>query len=257
MLEARILPAERRSEIVEVTFFADGRVVCRSTNVERPQCAWDAGPVVKPHQIRVVATASSGARVVATRRTREIDVNEAVSVKVVQVNALVSDRSGKFISGLTADQFRVREDGTPQKILHFADEQAPLEIVVAMDISGSMGAAIEDLKTAVRQFIARLKPTDQVTLVAFNQEMFVLAQRESDQAKLSAAIDRLTAWGGTTLYDVDHPVARPAVAATGTTQPGGVQRWRGSVEPGDVRGGRSRGARQRCRSVHGGAWPRP
>ncbi len=81
-------------------------------------------------------------------------------------------------------------------------KQAPLEIVVAMDISGSMGAAIEDLKTAVRQFIARLKPTDQVTLVAFNQEMFVLTQRESDQAKLSAAIDRLTAWGGTTLYDV-------------------------------------------------------
>jgi Ca-activated chloride channel family protein len=202
VLEARILPAERRSEITEVTFFADGRIVCRSTNVERPQCAWDAGPVVKPHQIRVVATASSGARVVATRRTREIDVNEAVSVKVVQVNALVSDRSGKFISGLTADQFRLREDGTPQKILHFADEQAPLEIVVAMDISGSMGAAIEDLKSAVRQFIARLKPSDQVTLVAFNQGMFVLAQRESDQAKLSAAIDQLTAWGGTTLYDV-------------------------------------------------------
>ena len=202
VLEARILPAERRSEITEVTFFADGRIVCRTTNVERPQCAWDAGPVVKPHQIRVVATAGSGARVVATRRTREIDVNEAVSVKVVQVNALVSDRSGKFIGGLTADQFRVREDGKPQKILHFEDEQAPLEIVVAMDISGSMGAAIEDLKSAVRQFIARLKPADQVTLVAFNQEMFVLAQRESDQAKLSAAIDRLTAWGGTTLYDV-------------------------------------------------------
>ncbi len=202
MLEARILPPERRSEITDITFFADGRIICRSANVQRPQCAWDAGPLVKPHQIRVVATTSSGARVVATRRTREIDVNEAVSVKVVQVNALVSDRSGKFIGGLKPDQFRVREDGKPQKILHFADEQAPLEIVVAMDISGSMGAAIEDLKTAVRQFLARLKPTDQVTLVAFNQEMFVLTQRESDQAKLSAAVDRLTAWGGTTLYDV-------------------------------------------------------
>jgi len=71
-----------------------------------------------------------------------------------------------------------------------------------MDISGSMGGALEDLKSAVRQFLARLKPVDQVTLVAFNEEMFVLAQRESDQARLSAAVDRLTAWGGTTLYDV-------------------------------------------------------
>jgi Ca-activated chloride channel family protein len=201
-LEARILPPERRKEITEITFFADGRVVCRSTNAELPQCAWDAGPHVKAHQIRVVATTTTGTRLVATRRTREIDVNEAVNVKVVQVNALVSDRSGKFISGLEPDQFRVLEDGKPQKILHFADEEAPLEIVVAMDISGSMGHAIEDLKSAVRQFLSRLKPADLVTLVAFNQEMFVLTQRENDQAKLSAAVDRLTAWGGTTLYDV-------------------------------------------------------
>jgi Ca-activated chloride channel family protein len=200
-LEARILPPERRGEITDVTFFADGRLVCRSTNVQQPQCTWDAGPLVKPHQIRVVATTATGARLIATRRTREIDVNEAVSVRVVQVNALVSDRSGKFISGLKREQFRVLEDGKPQKILHFADEAAPLEIVVAMDISGSMGGAIDDLKNAVRQFISRLKPTDLVTLVAFNQEMFVLTQRESDQAKLSAAVDRLTAWGGTTLYD--------------------------------------------------------
>jgi Ca-activated chloride channel family protein len=202
MLEARVLPVERRSEITDITFYADGRMACRSADVQRPQCAWDAGPIVKPHQIRVVATTSSGARLVATRRTRDIEVNEAVSVKVVQVNALVSDRSGKFIAGLEQDQFRVMEDSKPQQIVHFADEEAPLEIVVAMDISGSMGAAVEDLKTAVRAFIRRLKPADQVTLVAFNQEMFVLAQRESDQAKLLAAIDRLAAWGGTTLYDV-------------------------------------------------------
>ena len=51
-----------------------------------------------------------------------------------------------------------------------------------MDISASMGAAIDDLRTAVRQFLARLRPTDQVTLVAFNEEMFVLTQRETDQA---------------------------------------------------------------------------
>lgn len=201
MLEARIEPHERRAEVKEITFFADGRLVCRSTNVDRPACAWDAGPTVRAHQIRVVATLANGERLVATRRTREIDVNEAVSVQVVQVNALVSDRSGKFVTGLKPEQFRVAENGVPQRIVHFEAEEAPLEIVVAMDISGSMGIAIEDLKAAVRQFLAKLKPVDQVTLVAFNEEMFVLTQRENDPARLSAAVDRLTTWGGTTLYD--------------------------------------------------------
>ena len=202
IVEARILPAGRRHEVTEITFFVDGRLICRSRDVDRPRCAWDAGAVVRPHQFRIVATMTSGERLVATTRTRDIDVNEAVSVQVVQINALVSDRAGAQISGLQPSQFRVTEDGVPQKILHFAAEEAPLELVIAVDISGSMGAALEELKRAVRQFIAKLKPSDQVTLVAFNEEMFVLAQREQDRAKLSEAIDRLSVFGGTTLYDV-------------------------------------------------------
>jgi Ca-activated chloride channel family protein len=201
-IEARILPPERRSEITELTFFADGQLICRTANVQRPQCAWDAGSVVKPHQIRVVAATAGAERLVATRRTRAIDLSEGVSVQVVQVNALVSDRSGKFMTGLTPGQFRILEDGKPQRILHFASEEAPLEIVVAVDISGSMGAALADLKVAVRQFLSRLKPSDLVTLVAFNQDMFTLTQRESDREKLFAAVDQLTTFGGTTLYDV-------------------------------------------------------
>jgi Ca-activated chloride channel family protein len=201
-IEARIMPADRRREVSEVTFYADGKVICRSTDTARLRCAWDAGAIVKPHQFRVVAALANGERLVATRRTREIDVNEAVSVQIVQINALVSDRYGMFVGRLTPSQFRVVEDGVPQQILHFATEEAPLEIVIAVDISGSMGAALDELKRAVRQFIARLKRSDQVTLVAFNEEMFVLAQREQDRAKLSEAIDRLTVFGGTTLYDV-------------------------------------------------------
>ena len=160
--------------------------------------------LVKPHQIRVVATTGQRRRGWSPPAARARSTSTKRSAcKVVQVNALVSDRSGKFISGLKPDQFRVLEDGKPQKILHFADEEAPLEIVVAMDISGSMGMAHRRIsRPRCASSSSRLKPTDQVTLVAFNQEMFVLTQRETDQAKLSAAIDRLTAWGGTTLYDV-------------------------------------------------------
>jgi Ca-activated chloride channel family protein len=203
MLEARILPRERRGEVVDVAFFADGRLLCRSTNVQLPRCAWDAGPVIKPHLIRVVATTTVPEnRLVATTRTRAVDFSESVAVRVVQVNASVSDRDGRFVRGLKREQFRVTEDGRPQQILHFAAEEAPLEIVVAMDVSGSMGIAIDDLKVAVRQFLAKLKPAAQVTLVAFNQEMFVLTQRETSPAARERAVDRLGAWGGTALYDV-------------------------------------------------------
>ena len=201
-LEARILPRERRREVADVTFFADGRQVCRSMDVEAPKCSWDAGALIKPHVIRVVATTVSGGRLVATTTTREVDFKEGVNVRIVQVNVAVADRSGRFVGGLTRDQFRIAEDGTPQVIAYFANEEAPLEIVVAMDISTSMSHALDDLRIAVRHFLAQLRPEDQVTLVAFNDEPFVLTQRETDPSVRAQALDRLSAWGGTTLYDV-------------------------------------------------------
>jgi hypothetical protein len=84
LLEARIVPIERRAEVTEVTFFADGRVVCRTRNIQRPTCEWDAGPVIKPHLIRVVADTTAGERVIATTRTREVDFKESVKIQVVQ-----------------------------------------------------------------------------------------------------------------------------------------------------------------------------
>ena len=201
-LEARILPVARRAEVSDVTFFADGKQVCRSTNVQLPRCSWDAGPVIRSHAIRVVAALASGERLVATSRTGEVDVVEAVDVQVVQVNVAVQDRRGAFVTGLRREQFRIAEAGQPQKIVHFGAEETPLELVVAMDISASMKPALDDLRAAVKQFLASLKPTDRVTLVAFNSEMFVLTKSETSPADREQAVDQLRAFGSTAMYDV-------------------------------------------------------
>lgn len=201
-LEARIEPADRRAEVKDVVFFADGVQVCRSTDTTRPRCQWDAGSTVKTHLIRVVATLASGGRVVTTTRTRGVDYAESVDVRAVQVNVAVFDRRGTFVRGLTADRFRLREDDVPQRITNFANEDSPLELVLAVDVSGSMGAVIGELQVAVRQFLSQLRPIDQVTLVAFNEEMFVLSRRETDPAARERAVDALASWGSTALYDV-------------------------------------------------------
>jgi Ca-activated chloride channel family protein len=201
-LEAAIEPVTRRREVNEIQFFADGVQVCRSVDVVKPTCRWDAGPTLKSHLIRVVATLTAGGRVVASARTRGVDYVDSVDVRAVQVNVAVLDRRGNFVRGLTKDRFRLREDGVLQTITNFGDENSPLELVLAVDVSGSMGTVIEDLKDAVRQFLSQLRPVDQVTLVAFNEEMFVLARRETDAAARERAVDALASWGNTSLYDV-------------------------------------------------------
>jgi Ca-activated chloride channel family protein len=184
----------------QMTFFADGRSVC--TLVGPPfECAWDAGAAIKEHVIRVTATLADGQRVVATTRTKNAGYTETVDVEVVQVTTTVTDASGVFVHGLTRDTFRVREDGVPQKLTAFAGENIPLEVVVAVDVSESMTDAMPILKAAVRGFLAALRPADQVSLLAFNDNIFTLARRSTDPKVRLKAVDRLSPWGGTALYD--------------------------------------------------------
>jgi VWFA-related protein len=58
------------------------------------------------------------------------------------------------------------------------------------------------LKNAVKRFLGALGAKDQVTLAAFNDNMFTLTKRETNVQQRTRAVDRLTAWGGTALYDV-------------------------------------------------------
>ena len=197
-LSARVEPADAASSMV---FFVDGRQVC-SVSAPPFQCDWDAGDTVREHQVRAVANLSAGGRVVRTIRTRSLGFAEKIEVDIVQVTVTVSDASGQFVSGLPQTAFHVAEDGQAQTIIHFASEDAPLELIVAVDISGSMAGAMPKLKRAVKDFLAAVPAGNQVTLIGFNDSIFALTRKTVDPAERVRAVDRLSSWGSTALYDV-------------------------------------------------------
>ena len=188
------------SAIDEVTFFADGKQICVASG-SRMECEWDAGPTVDEHALRAVARLRTGGRVVANVRTRAIAFVESTSVDVVQVNAVVTD-GGRFVKGLTKDVFRLLDDKEERPILGFDPNGAPLELVLALDVSGSMMEALPDVQNAARSFLNALGSNDRVTVIAFNDSLFTLAPREADLKSRLQALDKLSAWGGTAVYDV-------------------------------------------------------
>jgi VWFA-related protein len=194
-------PPSARNTVVQLTFFADGRQVCALTHSPF-ECDWDAGERISGHQIRVVAALRNGQRLVQTVRTRGLQYSESVDVDVVQVTAVVTDGAGRFVQGLSRGDFRVFEDDRPQPITNFASENIPLELVAAIDVSSSMERALPQVKEAAKRFLAGLRPTDQATVLGFNENIFTLARRATDQATRVRAIDRMAPWGGTALYDV-------------------------------------------------------
>jgi Ca-activated chloride channel family protein len=201
VLEVAIVPAHLTSRVTQVRIFANGQQVCNLTDVTILRCTWDAGPEIRAHIIRAVAERSGGARAVTSLRTKDLDVAERAHVEVTQITAVVTER-GRFVKGLPQSAFRVLEDGVPQTVSHFTAEGAPLEMVVALDVSGSMTDAMVQLRNAVTRFLNQLGPDDQVSLVAFNDAMFTLARRETSREARARAVSRLAPWGGTALYDV-------------------------------------------------------
>ena len=125
-------------------------------------------------------------------------------VNLVEVYATVSDRHGEPITGLTAADFHVAEDGAPQTITTFAAGEFPLAVGIGLDRSFSMGGKSDRLtvaKSAIRTFIGALRPEDEVMLMAIGSETSVVAPLSADHARALDAVERIDAWGTTPLYD--------------------------------------------------------
>jgi VWFA-related protein len=184
-----------------VAFFIDGRLVCEV--VQPPfECDWDAGPEVVEHQVRLVVTPVAGSRIIRTLRTKALQFDDKVDVDAVQVTVTVSDDEGRFVAGIPRSAFKVYEDGKPQSISHFTSENVPLELITAVDISGSMTPAMPKLKRAVKEFLGAVPSRHQVSLLGFNDAIFALTRKTTDPAERVRAVDRLAPWGATALYDV-------------------------------------------------------
>jgi VWFA-related protein len=195
-LEAVIEPP---LDVQGVRFFVNGRLICTASRTPYG-CMWNPGTVVRSHHVRVVATLADGRQLVDNVRTKDLGYSESVRSEAVLVPVLVTHR-GQFVRGLKQQDFEVFEDGVAQPIASIVAEDAPLELALAVDISGSMEDALGDVKLAVKQLLSKLRPGDAATLIGFNDTTFIVAEREKDPRVREEAVDLLTSWGGTALYD--------------------------------------------------------
>jgi Ca-activated chloride channel family protein len=197
LLRARIEPL---AGVENVIFFVDGRQVCAL--IKPPyQCDFDAGGTVVEHQVRLVVI-RGGRRIVRNTRTKPLAVAESVDVDAIQVTATVVDAEGHYVKGLPRSAFHLYEDGRPQTISNFESEDVGLELLVALDISNSMTAAMPKLKEAAKGFLAAVPSKDKVTVLGFNDSIFVLTRSSTDAAERMNAVERVAPWGATALYDV-------------------------------------------------------
>jgi VWFA-related protein len=129
----------------------------------------------------------------------------SVDVALVVLQATVTDRQGSVVSNLGERDFTVSEDGVPQQIRLFRNEDIPVTAGLVVDHSTSMSPKLAEVTAAARAFVRSSNREDEMFVVNFN-EVVSLGLRATlrftdNTAELEHAIGTAPALGQTALYD--------------------------------------------------------
>jgi len=122
-------------------------------------------------------------------------------VDEVTLHATVVNDKNQLVTGLERDDFKVYEDGQPQKITSFRHEDIPVAVGIVIDNSGSMRDKRSSVNAAAINFVKSSNLQDKVFVVNFNEEYFLDQDYTASIPKLKDALERIEARGGTALYD--------------------------------------------------------
>ena len=124
-----------------------------------------------------------------------------VETDLVSLTATVLDRGDRPIVDLEKADFALYENGVAQDIAIFQKEDVPVSLGILFDTSGSMVDKIDEVRDAVIHLINTTNPADDIFVMQFSTEAFVVQNFTGDRQALAAAIGTLRARGSTALYE--------------------------------------------------------
>src|SRR5262249_42777641 len=129
---------------------------------------------------------------------RIIDITDLVSLPVT-----VTDSYNRLVTGLDIHHFEVYEDKVKQEISFFSDDDAPVNLGIVFDVSGSMKGKLDRAGAALKALIQTSHSDDVFFLVGFNQRANLLAEFTDGEA-LASKLPLVEPKGQTALYDAAY-----------------------------------------------------
>lgn len=123
------------------------------------------------------------------------------AVDLVTVSASVQDGL-HVVTGLQASDFQVLDNGVPQEVATISYGKLPIDVTVALDVSGSVsGAPLARLQHGVLQLQTDLSKDDRLKLMAFSQVSRRVVDFSADPRAIEEAVTNLSGSGGTAIFD--------------------------------------------------------
>jgi VWFA-related protein len=125
----------------------------------------------------------------------------ALSPQLMRFNASVTDRNGRAIGGMKAPDFTVYENGVEREVKQVTPTNEPFNLILLLDVSGSVEERIDFIRKAARDFLNTASPQDRISIISFRDDIQVISDFTTDRSLLSRKLEDIDAGGATALYD--------------------------------------------------------
>jgi len=125
----------------------------------------------------------------------------SVAPQLLRFNASVTDRNGRAISGMRESDFTVWENGIERRVTNVSPANEPFNLVLLLDVSGSVEERMDFIRKAARDFLRTASPQDRISIISFRDDIQIISDFTTDRQLLSRKLDEIDAGGGTALYD--------------------------------------------------------
>lgn len=136
-----------------------------------------------------------------------------VDTDLVNLNVSVIGRDASLEAGtLRQEDFMVLENGQPQEISFFASAEAPFDLILLLDLSGSTEKKLGLVKKSARRFVEAARPNDRIAIVTFSDVPVIVSRLTTDRGELKKRIGKIEKpRGGTNFWDALDYVLRAVV----------------------------------------------
>lgn len=123
-----------------------------------------------------------------------------IRTDLVNLNVRVIDRNNRPINTLSQNDFSVYEDGVPQKIDSFTQEEVPTNYSLVLDNSGSLRFQLDKVIEASKVIVGTNRPDDETSIIRFVSQDKISVEQDftTDKTELYDTLDNLYVEGGQT-----------------------------------------------------------
>lgn len=125
----------------------------------------------------------------------------SVAPQLLRFNASITDRNGRAIGGMRERDFTVYENGVERQVINVVPANEPFNLVLLLDVSGSVEERMDFIRKAARDFLNSTSPQDRIAIISFRDDIQMISNFSTDRQMLSRKLDEIDAGGGTALYD--------------------------------------------------------